>query len=186
MWWNTKGDNWGQSSIDGQYVFFKFSCTRIWFYFGLTSNIWIKLCVTPRNNNFQIFHGCNQNLTLYVLNLFFNYDYMASITYFFVGQSPVTVCQRRTKTCPDYLRHKLSPAEPPSPQRQPAGISQVIFVLKDKEKKTMPCQQKQAKGTWSGHFWTEPKIMAHDNLNMFHLFSLVDFSFTKNKKHLKM
>lgn len=37
------------------------------------------------------------------------------------------------------------------PQRHPTGISQVIFVLKDKGKKTMPCQQEQDKGTCSRH-----------------------------------
>lgn len=66
--------------------------------------------------------------------------------------------------CTAKLRHKLSPSYPLNHQRQPAGISQVIFVLKDKDKKTMPCQQELAKCT---HCITEAWCIGHTNINVF-------------------
>lgn len=64
--------------------------------------------------------------------------------------SPVAAGQRKNTNRSQLPASQAVPklySEPPSPQRQPTGISQVIFVLKDKGKKTIPCQQKPAKGT---------------------------------------
>lgn len=74
---------------------------------------------------------------------------------------------------------KLS-CEPASPQRQPAGISQVIFVLKDKEKKTIPCQRKQAKGTYSRSL--KYRSQEHKFVSVYrHTSCMKVFSFLKRK-----
>lgn len=104
------------------------------------------------------------NITLHILL------YIQYIICFLVGLSPVTADQRQNKNLswlPTSQAVTKPSSAPPSPQRQPAGISQVIFVLKDKEKKNNALSTEAGQGHSQQSPLSEAWSTGHSDMNWF-------------------